>query len=128
MSYIRNGSKVCNHDFICSNTKIGSVDFELNVLSKKINAIQKEIGAKKKVVSLRIYIQPLTSSYTQAKQPADDLVASKKELDEEQAKMKIRSKEAEEHMRAKASTVGNLVAKDVPVSLTEVSIWLFLTV
>ena len=58
MSYIRNGSKVCtsNHDFICSNTKIGSVDFELNVLSKKINAIQKEIGAKKKVVSLRIFI------------------------------------------------------------------------
>lgn len=56
----------------------------------------------------------------QAKQPADDLVASKKELDEEQAKLKIASKEAEDRMRAKAGTIGNLVAKDVPVSMTEV--------
>jgi seryl-tRNA synthetase len=47
-------------------------------------------------------------------------VASKKELDEEQAKLKQISKEAEEVMRAKAGTVGNIVAKDVPISLTEV--------
>jgi seryl-tRNA synthetase len=63
----------------------------------------------------------------QVKQPADDLVASKKELDEEQVKLKQKSRDAEENMRVKASTVGNIVAKDVPVSLTEVCI-LFLNV
>ena len=47
-------------------------------------------------------------------------MAQKKQLDDEQAKLKIKSKEAEDVMRAKASTVGNLVGKDVPVSLTEV--------
>jgi seryl-tRNA synthetase len=41
-------------------------------------------------------------------------------LDDEQAKLKLKSKEAEDVMRAKAGTIGNLVAKDVPISMTEV--------
>lgn len=69
-----------------------------------------------------LHLQSSSSEWRiQAKQPADDLVAAKKQLDDEQAKLKQRSKDAEEIMRVKASTVGNLVAKDVPVSLTEVS-------
>lgn len=64
------------------------------------------------------------SSTFQAKEPADDLVAQKKTLD---AQVEAKRKEAREYellMRQKASNVGNLVAKDVPVSLTEVCILL----
>jgi seryl-tRNA synthetase len=39
-----------------SYTEITSVDFELNGLSKKINTIQKEIGAKKKVITLKGFL------------------------------------------------------------------------
>ncbi|KAG2337506.1 serine-tRNA ligase [Suillus weaverae] len=72
------------------------MDFEANGLSKQLNAVQKEIAAKKK-----------------AKQPADDLVAAKVGAKQKE------TREFEVEMRKKASTVGNLVAKDVPVSLTE---------
>ena len=58
----------------------------------------------------------------QAKESADDLVAQKKELDAQIAKKKKDSKEFELNMRKRASTVGNIVGKDVPVSLTEVSV------
>lgn len=78
------------------------MDFEANSLSKQVNTVQKEIGAKKK-----------------AKQPADDLVADKKELDAKVDAKRKETREFEVEMRKKASTVGNLVAKDVPVSLTE---------
>ncbi|KAG2366448.1 serine-tRNA ligase [Suillus spraguei] len=78
------------------------MDFEANGLSKQVNAVQKEIAAKKK-----------------AKQPADDLVAAKKELDAKVDAKRKETREFEVEMRKKASTVGNLVAKDVPVSLTE---------
>ncbi|KAI0686328.1 serine-tRNA ligase [Cytidiella melzeri] len=78
------------------------MDFEANNISKQVNAVQKEIGAKKK-----------------AKENADELVAKKKELDEQVLAKRAETKEFEQAMRQKASTVGNIVGKDVPVSLTE---------
>lgn len=62
---------------------------------------------------------------TQAKQPADDLVASKKELDAQVEAQRKAAKEFEIQMRRKAITVGNIVGKDVPVSQTEVREFLF---
>ncbi|EIN14479.1 seryl-tRNA synthetase [Punctularia strigosozonata HHB-11173 SS5] len=78
------------------------MDFETNVLNKQINAIQKEIGQKKK-----------------AKENADELVAKKKDLDAQVEAHKKATKEYEATMRQKASTVGNIVGKSVPISLTE---------
>ncbi|KAG6380147.1 serine-tRNA ligase [Boletus reticuloceps] len=78
------------------------LDYELNGLNKQVNAVQKEIGAKKK-----------------AKEPADDLVAQKKSLDTQVEAKRKETREYELLMRQKASNVGNIVAKDVPVSLTE---------
>ncbi|KDQ56895.1 hypothetical protein JAAARDRAFT_158131 [Jaapia argillacea MUCL 33604] len=78
------------------------MDFDTTQLAKKSNAVQKEIAAKKK-----------------AKQNADDLVTSKKEIDAEIDAKKKSTKEFELTMRVKASLVGNLVGKDVPDSLTE---------
>jgi len=57
----------------------------------------------------------------QAKEPADELVATKKEIDAQVEKKKKEAKEFEIKMRQKASTVGNIVGKNAPVSLTEVS-------
>jgi seryl-tRNA synthetase len=56
----------------------------------------------------------------QAKQPADDLVTSKKEIDAQVEAKKKEAKDFETLMRQKTSTIGNLVGKNVPVSLTEV--------
>jgi len=78
------------------------LDFEASGLSKQSNAVQKEVAAKKK-----------------AKENADELVAKKKDLDEQVAAKRAESKEFEVKMRQKASTVGNLVNSKVPVSLTE---------
>ncbi|KAK0484511.1 hypothetical protein IW261DRAFT_1667820 [Armillaria novae-zelandiae] len=77
------------------------MDFEANGLSKQVNAVQKEISAKKKA------------------KPADELVARKKELDGLVVAKKAETKEFEIKMRQKASTVGNIVGKTVPVSQTE---------
>ena len=56
-----------------------------------------------------------------AKQSADDLVAAKKEIDAQVEEKKKEAREFEIKMRQKASTVGNIVGKNVPVSLTEVN-------
>lgn len=56
----------------------------------------------------------------QAKEDADDLVASKKELDAQVEENRKKTKEFEVTMRQRTSTVGNIVGKAVPVSLTEV--------
>lgn len=56
----------------------------------------------------------------QAKEPADDLVEVKKEIDTQVEEKKKEAKEFEIKMRQKASTVGNIVGKNAPVSLTEV--------
>ncbi|TDL19478.1 serine-tRNA ligase [Rickenella mellea] len=78
------------------------LDFEANQYSKDINAVQKEIAAKKK-----------------AKENADELLAKKKDLDaKKEAKLK-ESKVHEAAMRTKAGTIGNIVGKSVPVSQTE---------
>ena len=63
----------------------------------------------------------------QAKQSADDLVATKKEIDAQVEEKKKEAREFEIKMRQKASTVGNIVGKNVPVSLTEVSRPIYLT-
>jgi len=60
-------------------------------------------------------------SSTQAKENADDLVASKKELDAQVEENRKKTKEFEVLMRQKTCTVGNIVGKGVPVSQTEVS-------
>ena len=57
---------------------------------------------------------------SQAKENADDLLAQKKELDAQKEKKMKETKEHELAMRAKASNVGNIVGKSVPISLTEV--------
>jgi len=60
-------------------------------------------------------------AFCQAKEPADDLVATKKDLDAQVEAKRKETKEFEIKMRQKASTVGNIVGKNVPVSQTEVS-------
>ena len=57
---------------------------------------------------------------SKAKENADELVAKKKEIDAQVIAKRNEAKELEAQMRQKASTVGNIVGKDVPVSLTEV--------
>ncbi|KAI0717897.1 serine-tRNA ligase [Cerioporus squamosus] len=78
------------------------LDFEANNLAKTVNSVQKEIAAKKK-----------------AKENADELVAKKKDLDAQVAAKRAEAKEMEAKMRQKASMAGNIVGKDVPVSMTE---------
>ncbi|KAK7683845.1 hypothetical protein QCA50_013223 [Cerrena zonata] len=78
------------------------MDYDASILSKQVNAVQKEIAAKKK-----------------AKENADELVAKKKEIDAQVAAKRAESKEFEAKMRIRASNVGNIVGKNAPVSLTE---------
>ncbi|KAE9405033.1 seryl-tRNA synthetase [Gymnopus androsaceus JB14] len=78
------------------------MDFEANGLSKQVNAVQKEISAKKK-----------------AKESADDLVAKKKDLDAQVEAKRKETKDYEALMRKKASGVGNIVGPKVPISNTE---------
>ncbi|KAG6840019.1 hypothetical protein C0991_009550 [Blastosporella zonata] len=78
------------------------MDFDTNALRKKVNEVQKEIAAKKK-----------------AKESADDLVAQKKAIDAEVEAKKKEAKEFEAKMRQRASTIGNIVGPNAPVSLTE---------
>ncbi len=56
----------------------------------------------------------------QAKENADELVAKKKDIDAQVVAKRNEAKDLEAKMRQRASTVGNIVAKGVPVSLTEV--------
>ncbi|KAJ7231467.1 hypothetical protein B0H12DRAFT_1205058 [Mycena haematopus] len=78
------------------------MDFDANQTKKEANTVQKQISEKKK-----------------AKEPTDDLVAAKKELDAKVDTIRKDAKEFEAKMRQKASTVGNIVGKSVPVSQTE---------
>ncbi|KAI9463983.1 serine-tRNA ligase [Lactarius psammicola] len=78
------------------------LDFEANGLSKQSNALQKQIGLKKK-----------------AKENADDLLAEKKGIDARIDAKRKETRDAELAMRQKASAIGNIVNKDVPVSQTE---------
>ncbi|KAF8480033.1 serine-tRNA ligase [Russula ochroleuca] len=78
------------------------IDFEANGLSKQSNALQKQIGLKKK-----------------AKENADDLLAEKKAIDTQVDTKRKEARDAELAMRQKASAIGNIVNKGVPVSQTE---------
>ncbi|KAN0139264.1 hypothetical protein V8E53_002765 [Lactarius tabidus] len=78
------------------------LDFEANGLSKQSNALQKQIGLKKK-----------------AKENADDLLAEKKGIDAQIDAKRKETRDAETALRQKAGTIGNIVNKDVPVSKTE---------
>lgn len=78
------------------------MDYEVLSLNKQVNGIQKEIATKKK-----------------AKENADELVAKKKEIDGQVEVKKKQAKEFEATMRQRASTIGNIVGKNVPVSQTE---------
>ncbi|KAF7343457.1 Serine-tRNA ligase [Mycena venus] len=80
----------------------GKVEYDAAHTKKEVNDVQKEITVKKK-----------------AKEPADDLIAAKKELDAKVDAIRKEAKELETKMRQKASLVGNIVGKDVPVSQTE---------
>ncbi|KAF5844636.1 hypothetical protein GGP41_007642 [Bipolaris sorokiniana] len=68
----------------------------------EINAIQKQIGAKKK-----------------AKENADDLLEEKKQLEESKKKQEAEAHAKLVKLHAKAKSVGNYVYKDVPVSDNE---------
>lgn len=76
--------------------------YAVTQIGSSINAIQKQIGQKKK-----------------AKENADDLLADKIELEK---KKKAQQEEADEKLKKlniKAKSIGNYVYKDVPVSTTE---------
>ncbi|CCO30569.1 seryl-tRNA synthetase [Rhizoctonia solani AG-1 IB] len=76
--------------------------FEANQVKKQVNAVQKEITAKRK-----------------AKEPFEEFLEQKNKLEAQVAEMEKAVDEEERVMRAKAATIGNLVNKDVPVSQTE---------
>ncbi|KAG8778691.1 Cytosolic seryl-tRNA synthetase, partial [Serendipita sp. 398] len=76
--------------------------FKLDQINKSINAVQKDITAKKK-----------------AKEDASEFMEKKLALDEEKKEQINVVKESEVKMKIVASTVGNLLYKDVPVSDNE---------
>ncbi|KAH9974264.1 serine-tRNA ligase [Lactifluus volemus] len=78
------------------------IDFDANQLSKQSNALQKQIGLKKK-----------------AKENADDLLAEKRAIDAQVDAKRKEARDAELAMRHRAGTIGNIVSKGVPVSQTE---------
>ena len=57
---------------------------------------------------------------SQAKENADDLLAEKRAIDAQVDAKRKEARDAELAMRQKASTIGNIVNKGVPVSQTEV--------
>ncbi|KAG8990170.1 Cytosolic seryl-tRNA synthetase, partial [Tulasnella sp. 427] len=73
-----------------------------STLNKQTNALQKEIGAKKK-----------------AKEDASELLGQKEGLDAQITAAKKSVAEAETTMRTKCANIGNIVGPKVPVSQTE---------
>ncbi|KAL9709296.1 Cytosolic seryl-tRNA synthetase [Leucoagaricus gongylophorus] len=98
----RGGSVELIDEVIAMYTEWVKMDYDINIMRKKVNEIQKQISTKKK-----------------AKEPADDLVTEKKQIDAAVEAKKKEAKEFEIAMRSKASTVGNIVGKNVPTSQTE---------
>jgi seryl-tRNA synthetase len=82
----------------------GTEYFQQGEINKKLNAVQKDITAKKK-----------------AKEDAAELIAQKTALDKDKAEQQKVANDAEAALRAKVSGIGNLLHKDVPVSNDEVS-------
>ncbi|CAG8731558.1 8952_t:CDS:2, partial [Acaulospora morrowiae] len=78
------------------------IRYDLDQVNKQQNAIQKEIGLKKK-----------------NKEDASELIAKKESLNSEKERLTNLEKEKEEILKSKASTIGNIVHNSVPVSLDE---------
>lgn len=78
------------------------LSFELNGQQQQINAINKEIGLKKK-----------------AKLDADDLLATRKQIEEKSAELRKAVADADQAWHVKLIAIGNLVGPAVPVSNTE---------
>ncbi|KAH6843730.1 hypothetical protein B0T12DRAFT_360135 [Alternaria alternata] len=76
--------------------------YDATQFGSKINAVQKNIGAKKK-----------------AKEDASELLEEKKKLEAEKKEKETEAAEKLAKLHAKAKTVGNYVYKDVPVSDNE---------
>ncbi|EGX92570.1 seryl-tRNA synthetase [Cordyceps militaris CM01] len=93
-------------------------------ISSKINEVQKLIGAKKKV-HLSVMIcsvgipETLTGCSMKAKEDASDLLQQKIELEKEKKLTAESAAQKERLLRAKISTVGNIVDDSVPVSNNE---------
>jgi len=81
----------------------GTERFNVDELNKAVNAVQKDIAAKKK-----------------AGEPCDDLLAKKKAIEAEREGVEKALAEIQEKLRAKLNTVGNIVHESVPDSLDEV--------
>ena len=75
-------------------------------VATKINATQKEIGAKKK-----------------AKEDASELLKKKTELDKEKRDLEDAAAAKDAELQKKIGTIGNYVDKSVPVSNDEVWLW-----
>ncbi|KAI8318317.1 seryl-tRNA synthetase [Martensiomyces pterosporus] len=78
------------------------VKFDLDEVSRTLNANQKEIGKKMK-----------------AKEDASELLAKKKELDSKKKELMEVEQAKDKALRAKVNGVGNIVHDSVPVSSTE---------
>lgn len=72
-------------------------------MNTKINAVQKQIGAKKK-----------------AKESAGDLLAEKAELEKEKKALTELAGEKEIKLNKKLNAIGNIVHDSVPVNTNEV--------
>lgn len=119
--WVKRTSNPYLEDFLLANYHL-KVDFEANGLSKQSNALQKQIGLKKKVCRGLFCSEMLAADMLilQAKENADDLLAEKKGIDAQIDAKRKESRDAETALRQKAGTIGNIVNKDVPVSQTEV--------
>lgn len=79
-----------------------SVEFEVNQINKSLNALSKEIGAKKK-----------------AKEDATELMATVAKTKEELKAKEEQLKALEKQVQARMRMVGNIVHESVPVSKDE---------
>ncbi|KAL7748398.1 Cytosolic seryl-tRNA synthetase [Sorochytrium milnesiophthora] len=89
-------------DIIALDNEWKSARFDLDEIKKKINAVQKQIGQKMK-----------------AKEDASELLAQKKQHEEESERLTEREKAADEALRSTLITVGNLVHESVIDSKNE---------
>jgi seryl-tRNA synthetase len=85
----------------------------MSILSRRISLRRRKSVSEQGILTACL-IAP------QAKEPADELVAKKKELDAQVEAKRKEAKEFEAKMRQLAGNVGNIVGKAVPVSATEV--------
>ena len=86
-----------------------AAQYNASQINTKINAVQKQIGAKKK-----------------AKENADDLLAEKAELEKEKKALIENAAQKDVALKKKVNLVGNIVHDSVPVNTNEVSPYLSL--